>query len=492
MRVLCVGCVHGYWEELARLVNTEIMKGGPIDLIVTCGDGKTFRNEYDMHFSAIPPKYRQLMSFHKLHSGAVKMPVPCIYVGGNHDASLYLAELPYGGWIAPNVYYLGNAGAVDCVFGDRHIRVAGASGIYKSHDARKPRYELPGFDQTSLRSIYHHRHADMDWLVGALQRQPPLQTLMLSHDWPAISTSHMDITRQLKRHCQDEARTGQLGSPLTSDIVSCINSGSIATLGETHWYSAHMHFRADTTIPATGAQGAPVLFTALGKDLKHDGWTILELDDATLRQSLATLQGVMPTPMPEAGGLFYAPCLPMAKDPLSKEPVRSERQWVPVPPFSHRLDNDTFRFNPQTVSLCEATGLPMPYTVEDGTTMKIPPGKEKGNRNQRGPMSQGRQGGRPQWHNSSARQHRPGPNPPGYQAPQFTSAPGPAPQRPMPLPVPVHTNRAAPANRPLAAPGQGSWGPPQVGVDPFAPVPQSVRREGPVPKRGMRVPGQPW
>jgi hypothetical protein len=31
-------------------------------------------------------------------------------VGGNHEASNYLQELPYGGWVAPNIYYLGYAG----------------------------------------------------------------------------------------------------------------------------------------------------------------------------------------------------------------------------------------------------------------------------------------------------------------------------------------------------------------------------------------------
>ena len=39
----------------------------------------------------------------------------------------------YGGWVAPNIYYLGNAGVVQ--FGG--LRIAGLSGIYKSNDYRK-------------------------------------------------------------------------------------------------------------------------------------------------------------------------------------------------------------------------------------------------------------------------------------------------------------------------------------------------------------------
>ena len=32
-----------------------------------------------------------------------------IFIGGNHEASNYLQELPYGGWVAPNIYFMGYA-----------------------------------------------------------------------------------------------------------------------------------------------------------------------------------------------------------------------------------------------------------------------------------------------------------------------------------------------------------------------------------------------
>ena len=47
-------------------------------------------------------------------------------VGGNHEAMNYLWELYYGGWVAPNIYYLGHAGVVK--FGG--IRIGGVSGIF--------------------------------------------------------------------------------------------------------------------------------------------------------------------------------------------------------------------------------------------------------------------------------------------------------------------------------------------------------------------------
>lgn len=47
------------------------------------------------------------MCFPRYYSGEKKAPVLTIFIGGNHEASNHLQELPYGGWVAPNIYYLG-------------------------------------------------------------------------------------------------------------------------------------------------------------------------------------------------------------------------------------------------------------------------------------------------------------------------------------------------------------------------------------------------
>ena len=47
-------------------------------------------------------------------------------VGGNHEAANHLWELYHGGWVAPNITYLGAAGVVN--FGG--VRIAGLSGIF--------------------------------------------------------------------------------------------------------------------------------------------------------------------------------------------------------------------------------------------------------------------------------------------------------------------------------------------------------------------------
>lgn len=43
----------------------------------------------------------------RYYAEEVRAPIPTVFVGGNHEASGYLQELPYGGWVAPNIWYLG-------------------------------------------------------------------------------------------------------------------------------------------------------------------------------------------------------------------------------------------------------------------------------------------------------------------------------------------------------------------------------------------------
>lgn len=47
------------------------------------------------------------MHYPRYYSGEKKAPVLTIFIGGNHEASNYLQELPYGGWVAPNIFYMG-------------------------------------------------------------------------------------------------------------------------------------------------------------------------------------------------------------------------------------------------------------------------------------------------------------------------------------------------------------------------------------------------
>jgi lariat debranching enzyme len=55
----------------------------------------------------VPEKYKSLGDFHDYFNGIKTAPYLTIFIGGNHEASNYLKELPFGGWVCDRIYYLG-------------------------------------------------------------------------------------------------------------------------------------------------------------------------------------------------------------------------------------------------------------------------------------------------------------------------------------------------------------------------------------------------
>lgn len=51
--------------------------------------------------------------FHRYYTGEITAPFLTIFIGGNHEASTLLRDLYYGGWVAPNIYYLGASGVIN-------------------------------------------------------------------------------------------------------------------------------------------------------------------------------------------------------------------------------------------------------------------------------------------------------------------------------------------------------------------------------------------
>ena len=124
-----------------------------MDVLLICGDFQAVRNPADLAGLACPPKYRSMNTFYKYYSGEKVAPVLTIFIGGNHEASGHLCEIPYGGWAAPNIYFLGFAGVVN-VGG---VRIGGLSGIYNQRHYHSGHYERPPFSDDDMRSFYHVR-----------------------------------------------------------------------------------------------------------------------------------------------------------------------------------------------------------------------------------------------------------------------------------------------------------------------------------------------
>lgn len=219
----------------ASIGRLEQAGGKKVDLLICCGDFQAVRNKEDLATMNVPSKYLTMASFHRYYSGKAVAPVLTLFIGGNHEASNHLQELYYGGWVAPNIYYLGCAGVVR-VGG---VRIAGLSGIYngrhykcvqnheqgrgtevavrslvnlnphspfplsKSNPRPTPRHpptrrghhEAPPYSSDTIRSVYHVRELEVFKL--AQLREGPLD-VMLSHDWPRGIYHHGDMQRLLR------------------------------------------------------------------------------------------------------------------------------------------------------------------------------------------------------------------------------------------------------------------------------------------------------
>ena len=91
------------------------------------------------------------------------------------------------------------------------IRIAGLSGIYKSHDYHKGHFERPPYDNGTVRSAYHIRSVDvfkLKLLTGPID-------IFVSHDWPLGVYHHGNVEElyRYKDHLRAEIEANTLGSP---------------------------------------------------------------------------------------------------------------------------------------------------------------------------------------------------------------------------------------------------------------------------------------
>ncbi|UXI16235.1 hypothetical protein NH340_JMT02178 [Sarcoptes scabiei] len=240
MKIAAVGCLHGQLDVIyEKIDNIEKNQNITIDLVLVCGDVQTIRNENDFHCISVPPKYRQLGTFHQYYFGEKIAPKLTLLIGGNHEASNVFQTLPYGGWVAPNMYYMGYCSVVK--FGS--FRIGGVSGIFKSHSARLPHFECLPYDQSSLRSIYHMREIEIFKLLQLSSEKKHVVDVFMSHDWPINihqCATQRDVNNLLQRkpHFRLEIEQNRFGNPLLQPLVN--------HLRPKHWFAAHMHagFRA--------------------------------------------------------------------------------------------------------------------------------------------------------------------------------------------------------------------------------------------------------
>ena len=127
INIIITGCIHGCLDKLYKdITEYSISNNIKIDLVLCTGDFECIRTENDLQFLSCPEKYRIMGDFNKYYKGIIQAPYLTIFIGGNHEASNYLEQNYYGGWVAPNLYYLGRSGLINV----KGIRIGGISGIF--------------------------------------------------------------------------------------------------------------------------------------------------------------------------------------------------------------------------------------------------------------------------------------------------------------------------------------------------------------------------
>ncbi|XP_017136439.1 lariat debranching enzyme [Drosophila miranda] len=244
MKIAIEGCAHG---ELERIYDTiaciEKESNTKIDLLLCCGDFQSTRNLEDLQTMAVPKKYLDICTFYKYYSGECVAPVLTIFIGGNHEASNYLQELPYGGWVAPNIYYLGYAGVVNV----NGVRIAGISGIYKGHDFLRGHHEFPPYTESTCRSVYHVRQLE----VFRLKQLSGKIDIFLSHDWPTGIYEYGNKAQLLRKkpYFAADMESGQLGSRPLEELLKAVQPS--------YWFAAHLHCKFAALVPHQNATKAP-------------------------------------------------------------------------------------------------------------------------------------------------------------------------------------------------------------------------------------------
>ncbi|ORY44385.1 hypothetical protein BCR33DRAFT_753782 [Rhizoclosmatium globosum] len=214
MRVAIEGCCHGELDKIYQSIKqVEDKEGWKVDLLIICGDFQSIRNHGDLEQMAVPDKHKKLGNFHEYYSGKKTAPILTIFIGGNHEGSNYLWELYHGGWVAPNIYFMGFAGVLN-VGG---LRIGGMTGIFDARDYRKGFHEVLPYSRDHQRSIYHIR-AYTEFRLSQITR--PLD-IFVSHDGHSFF--------------EHEIVTNTLGSEVSERLLHLLKPR--------FWFSAHLHVK---------------------------------------------------------------------------------------------------------------------------------------------------------------------------------------------------------------------------------------------------------
>ncbi|PVZ99308.1 hypothetical protein BB558_004688 [Smittium angustum] len=236
LRIAIEGCCHGKLDNIYKALNYMNPKDNKnVDLLIICGDFQAIRNFTDLKCMCCPEKYKEIGDFHKYYNGEKVAPVPTVFIGGNHEAQNHNRELYLGGWVAPNIYYLGMSNIIKF----RGLRIGGISGIENDLNKHRGYYEKPPFMPIDrFKSMYHTRIFET---IKLLKNKSKLD-IFVSHDWPR-NVPKLGNTQELLRikpWFKSDINNNKLGSAQLEELIN--------NLKPKYWFSAHMHVRFETKI----------------------------------------------------------------------------------------------------------------------------------------------------------------------------------------------------------------------------------------------------
>lgn len=263
MKVVLVGCTHGELDAIYAHIDvynaTARAPGDRIQLLICCGDFESLRNSNDLQCKACPPKYRHMNAFPAYYTGEKRACVLTIFVGGNHEASNYLQELHYGGWVAPKIFYLGAAGVINV----NGLRLAGVSGIYHAKHYRQGHFEKAPYNKDAVKSVYCVREFEIYQLAHLATGDKSRRVdAFLSHDWPMHIEEYGDLAALLGQRpdFKQSIAVGNFGSPGSEHLLK--------TLRPKEWLAGHMHVRFEAHVQHDDGGGEEKThFLALSKCL---------------------------------------------------------------------------------------------------------------------------------------------------------------------------------------------------------------------------------
>ncbi len=168
VRVAVVGDIHGRMDAMyQKALDWQDEHQQSLDALLQVGDFEAIRDERDYAHYYAPERRHRPSDFPSYFDGTKRAPILTVFTGGNHEPWGHLGEHAEGGFLSPNVYYLGRAGSLVI----NGITIAGLTGLFSPKHYRS---ELPAEPCDEWK---YYREKDIARLEGI---NPDV---LLLHDW---------------------------------------------------------------------------------------------------------------------------------------------------------------------------------------------------------------------------------------------------------------------------------------------------------------------